>query len=48
MAQRGIREYDAKRMLAAQLPNYLKGGFGYEGKVALVGPDTDLKALILG
>lgn len=45
MAQRGIREYDAKRMLAAELPKYLKGGFGYEGKAALVGPDTDLKAL---
>ena len=44
MAQRGIREYDAKRMLAAQLP---KGGgaASYEGKVALVGPETDLDAL---
>ena len=45
MAQRGIREYDAKRMLASQLPKYLGKDFRYEGKVALVGPDTDLAAL---
>lgn len=45
MAQRGIREYDAKRMLAAELPKYLGGAFPYEGKVALVGPDTDLTKL---
>ncbi len=45
MAQRGIREYDAKRMLASELPKYLGDAFGYEGKVALVGPETDLKAL---
>jgi len=45
MAQRGIREYDAKRMLAAELPKYLDDGFSYEGKVALVGPETDLDAL---
>jgi ATP-citrate lyase beta-subunit len=45
MAQRGIREYDAKRMLASELPKYLGSGFGYEGKVALVGPDTDMDAL---
>ncbi len=45
MAQCGIREYDAKRMLAAELPKYLGSGFGYEGKVALVGPDADYGAL---
>ena len=45
MAQRGIREYDGKRMLATELPKYLGGSFAYEGKVALVGPDTDLNAL---
>ena len=45
MAQRGIREYDAKRMLASQLPRYLGKDFRYEGKVALVGPDTDIAAL---
>lgn len=45
MAQRGIREYDAKRMLANELPKYLGGSFKYEAKVALVGPDTDMAAL---
>lgn len=45
MAQRGIREYDGKRMLAAELPKYLGGGFTYGAQVALVGPDTDLGRL---
>jgi ATP-citrate lyase beta-subunit len=45
MAQKGIREYDAKRMLATELPKYLGGGLSYEGRVALVGPDTDLDEL---
>ncbi len=45
MAQRGIREYDAKRMLASELPKYLGEGLEYEGKVALVGPDTDMDAI---
>ena len=45
MAQRGIREYDAKRMLASELPKYLGGSFKYDAKVALVGPDTDMAAL---
>ncbi|MFH1829967.1 MAG: ATP citrate lyase citrate-binding domain-containing protein [Pseudomonadota bacterium] len=45
MAQRGIREYDAKRMLASELPRYLGEKIAYEGKVALVGPDTDMDAL---
>ena len=45
MAQRGIREYDAKRMLATELPKYLGGSFAYEGKVALVTPETKLDAL---
>jgi len=44
MAQRGIREYDAKRMLARYLPEYLND-FSYKGEVALVGPETDLEAL---
>jgi len=46
MAQRGIREYDAKRMLAAQLPKYLTGEFHYDAKVALVGPDADMGELL--
>ncbi len=45
MAQKGIREYDAKRMLATQLPSYLGGGLSYEGKVALAGPETNLDEL---
>jgi ATP-citrate lyase beta-subunit len=45
MAQRGIREYDAKRMLAKYLPDYLKD-FSYRGEIALVSPDTDLDSLV--
>ncbi len=44
MAQRGIREYDAKRLLAGFLPEYLNE-FSYKGDIALVGPETDLEAL---
>jgi ATP-citrate lyase beta-subunit len=44
MAQRGIREYDAKRLFARYLPDYLED-FSYKGEIALVGPDTDLEAL---
>lgn len=45
MAQRGIREYDAKRMLAAELSRHLGKDFVYDGKVALIGPDTDMAAI---
>jgi ATP-citrate lyase beta-subunit len=44
MAQRGIREYDGKRMLAKYLPEYLSG-FSYKGDLVLVSPDTDLDNL---
>lgn len=44
MAQRGIREYDAKRILARYLPEYLNE-FSYKGNIALVGPGTDLDEL---
>ncbi len=44
MAQRGIREYDAKRLLARYLPEYLHD-FSYKGDLALVGPETDLEEL---
>ncbi|MDD4653408.1 MAG: ATP citrate lyase citrate-binding domain-containing protein [Methanothrix sp.] len=44
MAQRGIREYDAKRLLAGFLPQYLSE-FSYKGDIALVGPETDLEQL---
>lgn len=44
MAQRGIREYDGKRMLAKYLPEYLND-FSYKGNLVLVSPDTDLDNL---
>ena len=44
MAQKGIREFDAKRMLAKFLPEFTKA-VNYEGKVALVDPDTDFSKL---
>jgi len=40
MAKRAIHEYDAKRLLAKYLPDYL-AGFTYPGKVARVTKDTD-------
>ena len=44
MAQRGIREYDAKNLLARYLPEYLDD-FSYKGNLALVGPETDIEEL---
>ena len=41
MAQRGIREYDAKRLLAKYMPQY-QSDFSYQGKIVLVSPETDL------
>ncbi len=40
MAQRGIREYDAKRMLASVFQKRFPDVCGYEGQVALWTPDT--------
>ena len=45
MAQRGIREFDAKSMLARYWHEYIDGEYSYHGKVVLVGPDTDLNEL---
>lgn len=45
MAQRGIREFDAKRMLAEYWPEYISKDFGYPGRIVLVTPDTDLDSL---
>jgi len=45
MAQRGIREFDAKRLLTKYWPEYISRDFGYPGQVALVTPDTDLENL---
>jgi ATP-citrate lyase beta-subunit len=44
MAQRGIREYDAKKMLAERLPNYVDD-FDYEGQIVLVSPESDLEVV---
>lgn len=43
MAQRGIREYDAKRMLASELGRLMGGKISYEGKAALYTPDTNAR-----
>jgi ATP-citrate lyase beta-subunit len=45
MAQKGIREYDAKRMMAKALPEYSNGKIKFEAKQVLIGPDTDLNKL---
>ncbi len=45
MAQRGIREFYGKRMLAKYLPEYLGGNFGYEGDIALVNENTNWDTL---
>ena len=44
IAQRGIREYDAKKMLAERLPYYVDD-FDYDGQIALVTPETDLEVV---
>lgn len=41
MAQKGIREFAAKRLMAKWLPEL--AGVRCDGKVALIGPETDLK-----
>ena len=45
MAEKGIREYNAKRLLAKALPEFSGQQFKYEAKPVLVGPDTDLEKL---
>jgi len=45
MAQRGIREFDAKRMLAKYWSEYMSKDFSFPGKVVLVDPKTDMDAL---
>jgi len=45
MAQKGIREYDAKRLMTKALSDYSDGTFRFEGRLALVSPETDLTAL---
>ena len=45
MAQRGIREYDAKQMLARYLGEFSEGRFSYPGKVVLIDPETVIDLL---
>jgi ATP-citrate lyase beta-subunit len=45
MAQRGIREYDGKKMLANYWTEYISKDFKFPGKVALVDPKTKLDDL---
>ena len=42
MAQRGIREYDGKRILAQKWEEYFDDAFQYDFKSVLITPDTDL------
>lgn len=44
MAQRAIREYDAKNLLIENWDAYI-GGFRYEGPLLQISPDTDLELL---
>jgi ATP-citrate lyase beta-subunit len=45
MAQKGIREYDAKRLLAKAVNELAGGGFAFEDRLVLVTPETDLGGL---
>ncbi|MBN2460615.1 MAG: ATPase [Candidatus Cloacimonetes bacterium] len=45
MAQKGIREYDAKRMMSQALPLFSQGRLQFEAKQVLIGPQTDIKQL---
>ncbi|MBN1327654.1 MAG: ATPase [Candidatus Cloacimonetes bacterium] len=45
MAQKGIREYDAKRMMSKALPLFSNGKLRFETNQVLIGPQSDLKAL---
>jgi ATP-citrate lyase beta-subunit len=46
MAQRGIREYHGKKMLARHLDAYVEDGIGYDGKIVLVSSETDWDELV--
>ena len=45
MAQRGIREFNGKKMLAKYWTEYFDKGFCYPGKIVLVDPGTKLDDL---
>jgi ATP-citrate lyase beta-subunit len=45
MAQRGIREYDAKRLMARYMGEYSEGRFSFPGKLVLIDPKTVIEVL---
>ena len=45
MAQKGIREVDAKRLLAKAVSDHGSGGFRVDDRLVLVTPETDLDGL---
>lgn len=45
MAQRGIREYDGKRIIAQNWKDYFGDAFEYDFKSVLVTPETDFEKL---
>jgi len=45
MAQKGIREYDAKRLLAEAVADASGGEMAFEDRLVLVTPETDLNGL---
>lgn len=45
MAQRGIREYDGKRIIANNWKDYFDDAFEYEFRSVLVTPETDFENL---
>ena len=45
MAQKGIREFDAKRMMAKALPEFSNGKIKFEAAQVLIGANTDLHKL---
>ena len=46
MAQKGIREYDAKKLLAQHIGKLSNGRFSYSGKVALITPDKGIESAV--
>ena len=45
MAQRGIREFDGKKMLSKYWSEYISKDFKYHGRIILVDPDTKIDDL---
>ena len=45
MAKKGIREYNAKRLIHNSLPEYSNGRFHTDDRLILVTPQTDLDKL---